>query len=74
MVCHSSLALSLQEEPAGVSAEQGCGSQGAHCRGQGSDATISPAPPGQVSAGSMPSQGCVGQVVMTVPHEDQSRG
>lgn len=55
MVCHSSLALSLWgQEPAGVSAERGCGSQGAHCRGQGSDATISPAPPGWVSAGSMP--------------------
>lgn len=28
---------------------------------QGIDATISPAPPGQVSAGSVPSRGCVGQ-------------
>lgn len=54
MVCHSSLALSLWEEPVGGSAKKGCGSRGAHRRGQDSDATISAALPGLVSAGSCP--------------------
>lgn len=42
IVCQSSLAFSLWEELAGVSAENGWGSQGGHCRGQGSDATRCP--------------------------------